>query len=221
MCSIEAYIYFWRFWCCRRTLYCSKYFLSCFWGVQNHDFGPILVISDKSGIFWNQNGLQSNANKWPVTKMTKMTKMKSPIYLHYPVGHFCSKNIHFCPKMSKMTQILTFWGFSHFLTNLVIHFFGPQDVRKWHILGHFWTPFLTTSWQIPTQIGYPTGPFRSWPSKRGLILTPLFGLSRYCPIRGIYPHFLDHFWIKNGQKTGPKHLVFWGSRQKTLSRSQK
>ena len=138
-----------------------------------------------------------------------------------PCRTFLFQKYHILAKNEQNDPNFDILGFFTFLDKSCDHFLKPQDVRKWHILGQFLDPFLTTPWQIPTQIGYPPGASRSWPSKRGLILTPLFGLSRYCPIRGIYPHFLTHFWIKNGQKTGPKHLVFWGSRQKTLSRSQK
>ena len=177
---------------------------SCFWGVPKPWKWPIFdQIRSKPEIFSRCEGTLFLFSKWKNMSFT------------------ATKYFRFWPKLSKICHFLDPPRFSHFLTNLVTHFLKPQDVRKWHILGHFWTPFLTTPWQIPTQIGYPPGASRSWPSKRGLILTPLFGLSRYCPIRGIYPHFLTHFWIKNGQKTGPKHLVFWGSRQKTLSRSQK
>ena len=151
--------------------------------------------------------------KWPIfdqirSKPEIFSRCEGTLFLFSKwknMSFTATKYFRFWPKLSKICHFLDPPRFFTFLDKSCDHFFGSQDVRKWHILVHFWTPFLTTSWQIPTQIGYPTGASRSWPSKRGLILTPLFGPSRYTPIRGIYPHFLDHFWTKNGQKTGPRH----------------
>ena len=90
-----------------------------------------------------------------------------PKYAYFPR----SKNTGLIQGVSTRVPKVTFWGppnskkssrssRSHFVT----HFLEPQDVKIWHILGHFWTPFLTVESQNrPTGLSSFSGPLQKWP----------------------------------------------------------
>ena len=80
----------------------------------------------------------------------------------------------------------------------------------------FWDIFGPPFWRSKVKIALQDSLAFRDPSKSDLI----FGPSRYTPIRGIYPPFLDHFLIKKWPKTVPKHLTIIGNRQYTHTRSQ-
>ena len=120
-----------------------------------------------------------------------------------PCRPFLFQKYHILAKNEQNDQNFDILGFFTFLDKSCDHFFGPQDVRKWHILGPFLDPFLTTSWQIPTPNRLPYGGISLITPPKGVSIWPLFLAPPGTLPLGVYTPI---FWTIFGSKMGKKRV---------------